>query len=664
MQAQQNRSTLETKLPPEQRALHAKCFHPSGLFTEFPKTEIEQSVSGRFEQIVKKYPDRIAVKTPKRSLTYTELNFMANGVASAIVDQQGELTGPVGILLSSGWQLLAAMLGVWKAGKFVALLDPMFPSARIAAMLEDCETNLVIADRDNVSLAMAAGSNPRLLPFESIEHVGTAQSPQRQLEPDSFACIVYTSGSTGQAKAVILSHRNMLHQTRLFTNAYHLCARDGIALLTSGTSNTIHTALLALLNGATLLPFDVRQTGLTRVADWLTQEKISICLLSSPLFRSLCQTLSGKERFSDLRLMRLRSEAVYKSDFDLYKKYFPRHCLLASGLASTETGLTRNCFFDHDSQIAGYEVPLGYPVEDKDVRLLDASGGRVGFNEIGEIVVRSRYLSPGYWRRPELTEAKFKADPDGGEERLCFTGDLGVMLPDGCLMHKGRVDFRVKVRGYGVEPEEVERTLLKHTGVREAVVMAAKNTAGESRLVAYFTSAWATRPTVSALCGFLREKLPSYMMPSAFIGLEAMPLTRNGKIDRSALPALGNSRPELSTPFKAPKNSTEKRLADIWAEVLCLAQVGIDDNFFDLGGHSLSATRIISRVIESFQLKLSIDALFHAGTVADMAAVVLQKHIHKARPQDVARILSELETLSEPEAEQILDREMRDRRGK
>jgi acyl carrier protein len=304
---------------------------------------------------------------------------------------------------------------------------------------------------------------------------------------------------------------------------------------------------------------------------------------------------------------------------------------------------------------------VGYAVEDKEIWLLDADGGRVGFNEIGEIVVRSRYLSPGYWRRPDLTEAKFKTDPHGGEERLCFTGDLGLMLPDGCLMHKGRVDFRVKVRGYGVELAEVERTLLKHTGVREAVVMAGKNKAGESRLVAYFTSSQQSRPTVSDLRSFLQEKLPSYMMPSTFIGLDAMPLTRNGKLDRNTLPAPGNSRPELSTPFMAPRNSTEKSLADIWAEVLCLDQVGIDDNFFDLGGHSLSATRIISRVIESFQLKLSIDALFKSATVADMAAIIVQKHSQKASQEDISRILSELEALSEMEAQQMLDREMQNK---
>jgi acyl carrier protein len=223
-------------------------------------------------------------------------------------------------------------------------------------------------------------------------------------------------------------------------------------------------------------------------------------------------------------------------------------------------------------------------------------------------------------------------------------------------VHKGRADFRVKVRGYGVEPAEIEKTLLEHPGVREAVVVAVNNRSSESRLVAYYTESDPSRCTASDLRSFLREKLPNYMTPSRLIALDAMPLTPNGKLDRSVLPPPDDSRPELGTPFTAPKNSTEKTLADIWANVLCLDRVGIDDNFFDLGGHSLSATRVVARVIESFQLNLPINVLFRSATVAEMAAVIGQKHRERASPEHIANILREIEALSETEAEQILKR--------
>lgn len=645
------RISQDFELPLEQRQLHAKCLHRTGIISEFAKADIEQSLDNRFEQIVERYPGRIAVKTSKQSVTYAELNYMADCVASAIAAQQGHRSGPVGILFNSGYELLAAMLGVWKAGNTVALLDPVFPSARIAAMLEESEANLVIADKQNTSLALDAVPMHRLLQFESIERSASAQSRRGQIAPKAFACFVYTSGSTGQPKAVILSHRNMLHQTRLFTNAYHLCAHDRIALLTSGTSNTVHTALLALLNGATLLPFDVRQEGITRISDWLMREEISICLLSSPLFRSFCQTLTGKERFSELRLLRLRSEAVYKSDFELYKKHFPRHCLLASGLASTETGLSRNCFFDHASVIAADEVPVGYAVEDKEIKLLDAEGRQVGFNEIGEIVVRSQYLSPGYLGRADLTEAKFRADPEGAENRLYFTGDLGLMLPDGCLIHKGRKDFRVKIRGYGVEVAEVEKALRAHEAVRDAVVVGRHNKSAETQLVAYFTVAQQRAPSASDLREFLSSSLPAYMIPSVFVRLDTLPLTPQGKIARRALPDPEQTRPELSIAYVAPHSDMELQLARIWSSVLSLDRVGIHDNFFDLGGHSLAATRVISRVVQAFQLELPVRSLFDAPTIAEMAVIIHQIRSERASDAELAQMLRDVETITEEEAQ-------------
>jgi acyl carrier protein len=379
-------------------------------------------------------------------------------------------------------------------------------------------------------------------------------------------------------------------------------------------------------------------------------------MMSSPLFRSLCEVCTA-ENFPALRLLRLRSEAVYRSDFELYKKHLPRRCILAVGLASSETGFFRNGFFDHDSQIFGNEIPVGYAVADKEVWLQDSDGKRLGSNEIGEIVVRSKYLSPGYWRRPDLTEGKFESDPEGGEKRICLTGDLGMMLPDGCLVHKGRKDFRIKVRGYRVELAEVEKALLSHPGVSEAVVVAATNEAGENRLAAYFTPKKEQPPAVNELRCFLKEKLPSFMSPSVIVALESLPLTRNGKVDRNALPTAGSSRPDLSTAFIAPTNPTEERLAAIWADVLGLDCVGVDDNFFELGGHSLSAARIISRVIKTFQLELSIEALFQTPTVRDMAAVIRQNETSIATQDDMSQLLKELEKLSEAEAERVLGTE-------
>jgi len=210
-----------------------------------------------------------------------------------------------------------------------------------------------------------------------------------------------------------------------------------------------------------------------------------------------------------------------------------------TGLSSSETGQLTTYLLNDNIDVLGDDVPVGYPVQDKEILLLDDAGNEVGVNQVGEIVVRSRYLATGYWLRPELTEAKFKADTKGNGQRLCFTGDLGLRLPDGCLVHKGRKDFRVKIRGYGLELEEVEKVFLSHPAVHEAVVVTRDNEAGESRLIAYYTCRFSERHTVSDLRKFINERLPDHMTPSAFVRLDALPLNPNGKVDRRALPDPG-----------------------------------------------------------------------------------------------------------------------------
>ena len=239
--------------------------------------------------------------------------------------------------------------------------------------------------------------------------------------------------------------------------------------------------------------------------------------------------------------------------------------------------------------------------------------------------MRTRYVSPGYWRSPDLTAKSFFVDPLDEEKKIYRTGDLGRMLPDRCLVHLGRKDFFVKIRGYSVELEEIEMTLLEFPGIKEAVVTAWNNNSGDERLIAYMVPKPAAAFNVTELRRFLEGQLPDYMIPATFIFLEALPLTDTLKVDRKALPKPSGLRPEISVPYAAPSNPIEAELVKIWAEVLELDQVGVHDNFFDLGGHSLSATRIISRVVKAFPLNLSIRALFDSPTVSKMAEVIAQR---------------------------------------
>jgi acyl carrier protein len=245
--------------------------------------------------------------------------------------------------------------------------------------------------------------------------------------------------------------------------------------------------------------------------------------------------------------------------------------------------------------------------------LLGDNGQEVGFNQVGEIAIKSRYLSPCYWHQPDLTRAKFLPDPNGGEERTFLSGDLGFMLADGCLYHVGRRDFQVKIRGNRIEFGEVETALLALDAIKDAVVIATDR-AGDKRLAAYIVPANKPPPSVAALRRALGEKLPDHMIPSAFVLLDAMPLTPNGKIDRRALPKPGKARPELQVAYEAPRTPLEEVLAGIWANVIGLDRVGIHDNFFELGGDSLLAIRVVSRVLKQFRLEIPLQSLFQSPT--------------------------------------------------
>ncbi|MGH7798830.1 MAG: non-ribosomal peptide synthetase [Candidatus Binatia bacterium] len=608
-----------------QETLRAKCFHPRGTFIEFKKDEVEQSVPNRFEQIVRLYPERTAVKFENDSLTYNELNKASNRVARAVLARQEKGNRPIALLFEQSTQVISAILGVLKAGKIYVPLEASDPPARLKSILEDLQECLIITNNKNLALASElADAKTKLISIDTIETLPD-EDLRLSLLPDTLAYILYTSGSTGQPKGVVQNHRNILHDCMSYTNNLHICADDRVALFASVcVGASVHYLFGALLNGAGLYPLDIREEGLTRLASWLIQNKITLFQLSTNAFRYFLGTLTGAEDFSDLRLIALGSAQVSRNDVELYKQHFSPDCILLNRLSTTESRTIRWHFIDKQVPNTGDTLPVGYPVEDKEVLLLDEFGMEVGSNEIGEIAVRSRYLAPGYWRRPDLTQVKFLPDPDGGDKRIFLTGDLGRTMPDGCLEHHGRKDFRVKIRGFTVEVNEIEKTLLEHPSIRETTVVAKEDKLGDKRLVAYVVPSQERTPTISELRSLLKAKLPEYMMPATFMMLAALPLTPSGKVNRAALPEPACAPPELDAPFLAPRTPVEEIVAAIWIDALGLARAGVQDNFFDLGGHSLIATKILTAVQNQVQVRLEPRALFDNPTIEDLALTITE----------------------------------------
>jgi amino acid adenylation domain-containing protein len=564
----------------------------------------------------------LAIKSKQRELTYRELNQGANRIARSIIAQEGAGQQAAALLLGDAAAMSSAILGALKAGKIYVPLDPTMPLPGLVSILENSQASTILIDDSMLPLGrQLSREGIRLINIDEVNsNVGT-ENLGLSISPDRLAYILYTSGSTGKPKAVFQNHGNVLKKTLVYTNTAHVSADDKLSLVAPfGFAAVMQSFFGSLLNGAALYPWKIQDNP--NLAGWLRAEEITIYRSAASVFRHLIDTLSENEKLPQLRLIDLFGEPISAADVEHYKKHLSADFILRNHFASTETGIVSEYYVDRSTRLTTGVVPVGYPVEGAEIRLLDEDGRRVAVNTTGEIAVKTRDLVLGYWRDPDLTRTKFIPDSEAGGEPVFLTGDLGRMLPDGCLMHMGRKDSRVKIRGHTVEPAAVEMALLEHVAIKEAVVVAQEDLRNEKRLIAYVVSGSGTVVKPEDLRAFLESRLQAYMVPSVFVPLDALPLNSNGKVDRQALPAPERPKPESGASFVSPQNATEKALAKIWREVLQLDEVGIHDSFLELGGHSLDAVRVMSRIFNLLGVQLSVDVFFANPTVAGIAETI------------------------------------------
>src|SRR5713101_2723987 len=582
------------------------------------------SLASMFEEQVARHPDRIAAVDGGGRLTYGELNQAANRIAHILLARLASDETTVALLFRPGTAIVVAILGVLKAGKIYVALDPSYPRQRTAYMLEDCEARLLLTDTRHFSFAhQVAQRGQEVVNCDDIEPSPAVANPNCGVFGNTPAFLLYTSGSTGNPKGVLHNHRNALVEVRNYTSDVHICPDDRLAVWHSFSfANSIRNLYGALMNGAAVFPYDLPGQGLMPLVEWIRKNEITMIHTLATTFRAFVGILPSDATFPGVRILRLGGEPINSDDVKKFKRHFPPPCVLMHVMGPTETFSIRRHFIGHDWNGDEGKVPVGYPVSDKEVLLFDEKGRRVGPNATGEIVVRSKYLALGYWRQPQLTQAAFLPDPDGGEERLYFTGDLGVMRPDGCLMHLGRKDFQVKIRGHRIETGEVESALSKLDSVKAAVVHAQPDRNGEQRLVAYVVTAPGRTAIMNELRCELAQTLPEFMMPSSFVFLEDFPLLPNGKIDRRALPVPTVDRPVLAVPYTAPRHPLEGQIAVIWGELLNVPQVGVFDDFFALGGHSLLAAQLMQRLEAEVGIEISVSDVIRTETIAQMAELI------------------------------------------
>jgi amino acid adenylation domain-containing protein len=606
-----------------------------------------QSLTGRFEQQVALHGARLALKTPNQALTYDQLNRAANRLGRAILTGSPSGDEPIALLFKHGSALIAATLAVLKTGRPFVQIDDQLPQARAARLIEDAGARAIVTDSEHYRCSRElAGGEAIVVNIDTLKEDLADSNLGLAIAPSAIAYINYTSGSTGEPKGVMSDHGSELHSILVKAKALAITPSDRISLLRSHNVGATSDALLGLLNGAALYLLELKVAGLAGLADWLIGGQVTVFTCVASVFRHALRNLDHNATFPSVRLVHLGGEALFQSDIELFKQHFIDGCRLVNRLGISETKTASYFIIGKNDIVDEPVVPVGFALDGYEIAVLDEAGKPVAPNTVGEITVKSRYFSRGYWRRPELTQAKFLTDPAGSDARIFLSGDLGYLRPDGCLVHVGRKDLQTKVSGHRVELAEVESALLEIAGIEQAAVAARQQRDGSARLLAYVVLRGGAAMTVSQIRGALQEKLPDYMIPAAFVQLARLPMTRSGKIDRRGLPEARPSRDALDVPYAAPRNQLETVLGRLWCEVLQLEKLGSADDFFALGGDSLLANGIVARVNQLFALTQPLKTLFATPTVAQLAAWITAQERSPGAAAESARLMLEIDGMA------------------
>jgi amino acid adenylation domain-containing protein len=599
------------------------------------------SVVELFERAAGSHAEAVAVSWEEREASYAVLDARANQVANFLVSTDAPRASVVAIMVDDPISHIVALLGVMKAGCVFVTIDASRPNAILRNQLGLVSPRWLIADTSCATRLIAlAGHCDSLRHLLYVDQPGNGEPRRREdhvriyfsgeqvtakptvtVEADDPCYIYFTSGSTGEPKAVVGRTGSLAHfiQWEIATLSKDACSRVSQLIVPTFDAYLRDVFCPLCCGGTACIPPSREIFEPQAFANWIERARITLIHCVPTVFRLLLNGPLSPERFPQLRFVLLSGEALLPTDANAWISVFGRRIRLINLYGATETTMVKFWYALPGVPVTQGFVPIGRPMPGAQAILLNDGLEPCAPDSIGELYVRTPYRSLGYFGRPELTEAAFIKNPlsRNGKDRLYRTGDLATMLPDGNFRLLGRIDDQVKIRGMRVEPSEVESVLIAFPGVREAAVVAREDVRGEKQLVAYVVRAAGAAIDRSALRAHVRENLPDYMVPSAFVMLDALPLTANGKVDRKALPA-----PELDygeAEYVPPRPGVEQVVAGIWLDVLRLERVGRNDNFFAVGGHSLLATQLISKVRSRFAIELPLRTLFEAPSVAEFS---------------------------------------------
>jgi len=607
-----------------------------------------------FEAQVEQTPEAVAVMFEGQQLTYRELNCRANQVAHHLCSLGVGPDTLVGICVERSLEIAVGLLAILKAGGAYVPLDPAYPQERLAFMLEDAQVSVLLTQQRLVEKLserhppnpsdskgepeVAERTLPRILCLDADWEVIAQESeenPVTGVTPENLVYVIYTSGSTGKPKGVLLAHQGLVNHCVAVAKHYGLQSCDRILQFSSISFDIAAEELFpSWISGASvILRSEEMLTSSTALWQAIEQQQLTVLNLPTAYWHQWVHSLSlsNQPLPETLRLVVVGGEKVSPTTFSTWRQLAGVDRIRwLNAYGPTETTVTATVYEPgtvRASEGAALELPIGRPIANTQIYLLDRYLQPVPIGVPGEVYIGGAGLARGYLNRPELTAEKFIRNPFNGSsgERLYKTGDQARYLSDGNIEYLGRLDNQVKMRGFRIELEEIELALLPHPAVREVVVLAREDVPGDRRLVAYVVPQPQQRPTTSDLRCFLQERLPNYMLPSSFMLQEALPLLPNGKLDRRSLPAPDHLQPELAATYVAPRTELEQTIATIWQEVLQVAKVGLYDNFFDLGGHSLLMIQVHSKLRQILNRDLSMIEMFKYPTVNSFAKYLSQE---------------------------------------
>src|SRR5208283_3187213 len=571
-----------------------------------PGTAVARDLSQLFSEQAKRNPARIALITNEGKFSYQELDERANQLGSYLSSQGVGPETLVGVLLDRKPEMLIAILAILKAGAAYVPLDPAYPAERIGYIVEDAQISIILSSKRLPQSAVGVRGWSRFVALEEIL-VGDSQEVSSQAEPENLAYVIYTSGSTGRPKGVMVEQRNVLSFFRAMDEVIGSEAGVWLAVTSLSFDISVLELLWTLTRGFTVVLHG--DEGTHTIAEEIRRFGVTHLQSTPSLARMLTLDPRSLSALASLKKFLLGGEALPPSLVQVIRSVF-------YGELFNMYGPTETTIWSTACRIEGIpsNIPIGKPLANTVVQILDESFQPVPAGEMGELYIGGEGVARGYWKRPELSAERFLENLVPGVGRLYRTGDMARYTPQGDLEFLGRSDFQVKLYGFRIELGEIETCLEGQESVQQAVVIAREDRPGDKRLVAYVIPKSGTNPSSSLLRNVLSGKMPSYMVTANFVFLDRFPLTSNGKIDRRALPPVDMDMQE-GDPISRPGNEMENTLAAIWAEALGLERIGVEQNFFDLGASSLMVAEVHSRLQQQLQQEISLVDLFQFPTV-------------------------------------------------